>query len=84
MDRSGFTHRRGSPTECDPLRPSQAVGVASKDEAPLTPVWCPDVGRSKALPLRVIPERGQVADCSGKLSENNDGWHVLQHDVSRS
>lgn len=43
-----------------------------------------DVGRSKHVPFRSAPERGQVGEHGIKPARGKQPWDVLQEDVTRS
>src|SRR5699024_9017154 len=51
------------------------VGVGSKDEDSVSAVWCSDVSSSYAVPLRVIPDVGQVSENTANGSKS-DVWSV--------
>jgi hypothetical protein len=58
-------------------------GTGSEDEDSFSAVCGSDVGSSKACPLRVIPERGQVAEYTAESPATERG-DVLQDDELRS
>ena len=67
-----------------PLRESFTVGVGIRDdEEPLAEVRGTNRGCRNNLPLRVIPQCGQVSDNIGEPSPDESG-HVLHEDVARS
>jgi hypothetical protein len=63
---------------------SDSVGVGIGDEPhSITEVRGAKGASRKALPLRVIPARGQVSENSSKPS-SKEPWHILQKRVSGS
>jgi len=58
------------------------LGVG-QDEDPFALVGCADVGRSDAVPDRIEPERGQVAENVAK-SPSKQACDVFQEDVAGS
>lgn len=59
-----------------PTDASDAIGVGN-DEHPVTEVRGTKGGRWDAVPLSVIPERGQVSE-NVAHSSNKEPWDVLQ------
>jgi hypothetical protein len=62
---------------------SPTVGVGN-DEDSVAKMRGTDVCRRHAVPLRVIPARGQVAENFGHASSNKEPWDVLHERVTRS
>ena len=66
---------------------SFATGVGSNDKDPIAPVRGTEGGSRKAIPFRVVPERGQVCENlseDGSSADREEVCNVLQEDVSRS
>ena len=59
------------------------VGQIGDDPDALALVRRADLGSRYAVPLRVIPERGQVGDDVSE-SSSHEPWDVLHEDVARS
>jgi hypothetical protein len=66
---------------------SCAVGVGmlwvGNDPYPVAPVWGTNIGSAYAVPLRIVPERGQVSENVSKPSMKQC-CDVLHDDVARS
>ena len=58
------------------------IGVGHNPD-PVTVVRGTNRGRGYAIPFRIIPEGGQVAEYVSE-AQGKQSWHVLQDRVSRS
>ena len=61
---------------------SWAVLVGQNEDA-LAEVRCPAVLSAETIPLRIVPERGQVSDHRSE-SSRKEAWDVFQEDEARS
>jgi hypothetical protein len=61
------------------------VSACADDPDPITEVRGTDGGSGNAVPLRVIPELGQIAkDCPHSSVSSKEPWDVLHEDVAGS
>jgi hypothetical protein len=88
FDLSGSSHRSGSPSICTGRLPSHAVGVGnSGDEHAVAAVRGAKGGSRKAIPLRVIPARGQPSENFAEQFsslESKESCDVLHDDIAGS
>lgn len=60
-----------------------ASGVGNQED-PVTAVRGTDGGSRYAIPLRVVPARGQVPENSPEVPASKESWNVLHEDESGS
>jgi hypothetical protein len=58
------------------------VGVGSDNPHPVSSMWGADVPRSKHIPSRIKPERGQVTEDDSEAT-SSEHWAVFHEHVPR-